>query len=192
MQCDTHPHIETHLACQKCGKAICFQCMVETPVGFRCKDCARLRANPLFTLSRDELMRAVGAVIGLTIAAAVVWGLVNGIGFLFLRIVVALGVGNLMAQGVSRAANGKPVPSLRYVVGAGALVAWVFGGALGLYWFDDAPFVGALTHFWATGYASILDGQGNVVFEVYGGASVWGILAGILSVGMAVSAMSRR
>jgi membrane associated rhomboid family serine protease len=38
--CYRHPSRETNVACSNCGRPICPDCMVSTPVGMRCPDCA--------------------------------------------------------------------------------------------------------------------------------------------------------
>jgi membrane associated rhomboid family serine protease len=39
--CYRHPGRETNVACSNCGRPICPDCMVSTPVGMRCPECAR-------------------------------------------------------------------------------------------------------------------------------------------------------
>ncbi len=39
--CANHPERETGLRCNRCGKPICSQCAVQTPVGYRCRECVR-------------------------------------------------------------------------------------------------------------------------------------------------------
>ena len=51
MKCGNHTEAETSLKCGKCGKLICPKCMVQTPVGSRCKDCARLNLGYLYPAS---------------------------------------------------------------------------------------------------------------------------------------------
>ncbi len=41
LTCERHPDQETSLRCNRCGKPICSQCAVQTPVGYRCQDCVR-------------------------------------------------------------------------------------------------------------------------------------------------------
>jgi MFS family permease len=41
LYCANHPQRETTLRCNKCGKPICVQCAVRTPVGYRCRECIR-------------------------------------------------------------------------------------------------------------------------------------------------------
>ncbi len=39
MYCVNHPKVETYLRCNKCGQAMCSKCAVQTPVGYRCRNC---------------------------------------------------------------------------------------------------------------------------------------------------------
>ena len=43
--CYRHPERETNVACSNCGRAICPDCMVSTPVGMRCPECAQQRTQ---------------------------------------------------------------------------------------------------------------------------------------------------
>lgn len=37
--CPVHPDRETRISCTRCGRPICYECMVSAPVGFQCKEC---------------------------------------------------------------------------------------------------------------------------------------------------------
>jgi tetratricopeptide (TPR) repeat protein len=39
LYCANHPSVETVLRCNRCGKPICTRCAVQTPVGYRCREC---------------------------------------------------------------------------------------------------------------------------------------------------------
>ena len=39
--CENHPARETTLRCNRCEKPICAQCAIQTPVGYRCRECVR-------------------------------------------------------------------------------------------------------------------------------------------------------
>jgi hypothetical protein len=41
LYCYVHPKRATSLRCNRCGRPICAQCVVRTPVGYRCKNCVR-------------------------------------------------------------------------------------------------------------------------------------------------------
>ena len=61
MQCATHPDVETELGCSRCGKAICPRCLVHTPVGARCRECANVRRIPTYNVSADLMLRGRGS-----------------------------------------------------------------------------------------------------------------------------------
>ncbi len=41
LTCYKHPGRETLLRCNKCERPICTECAVQTPTGYRCKECVR-------------------------------------------------------------------------------------------------------------------------------------------------------
>ena len=41
--CNWHPETETRLFCSQCGRSICTLCMVQVPVGIRCRECGGCR-----------------------------------------------------------------------------------------------------------------------------------------------------
>ena len=77
MRCATHPEVETNLRCGKCGKPICPKCLVQTPVGARCSDCARLHKLPTYHVSTQYYLRAMGSGLGMAIACGVAWGIIG-------------------------------------------------------------------------------------------------------------------
>ena len=61
LHCYWHPAVETGLSCGRCGKAICTGCMVQAPVGIRCRDCGIAAPIPTFDVTPTYYARAVGA-----------------------------------------------------------------------------------------------------------------------------------
>ncbi len=43
--CYRHPGRETNVGCSRCARPICPDCMISTPVGMRCPECARQRTQ---------------------------------------------------------------------------------------------------------------------------------------------------
>jgi membrane associated rhomboid family serine protease len=43
--CYRHPDRETRLACSECGRPICVECSIDSPVGQKCPECARPEAR---------------------------------------------------------------------------------------------------------------------------------------------------
>ena len=66
--CELHPGTETELRCSRCDKYICPQCLVYTPVGVRCEECAMLRRPPMYELESGHYLRAVAVALPLGVA----------------------------------------------------------------------------------------------------------------------------
>ena len=182
MQCAKHPQVDTGLACGRCAKAICPACFVSTPVGFRCETCAQVRKNPALVMSGNEQATAIGAAIGLAILGGAVWALAEEVFRGLFTVVVAVGIGYVVSEGIMRATKRSVVVSLRYLAGASALAAFFVGNVLFMYWFNEAPFATALAHFWSDGYASIRTQSGTIITEAFKNPDLWTILSAGLSV----------
>ena len=126
MKCATHPEVETNLRCGKCGKLICPRCMVQTPVGARCRDCARLYKLPTYRVSAGYYLRAIGTALGMAIVCGIVWGLVRiFVPFFLLNILIAAGVGYAIGEVVSLSVNRKRGNGLAAVAGIAVLISYL-------------------------------------------------------------------
>jgi len=125
MQCARHPKVETELTCGRCETPICPRCAVFTDVGARCPTCAPARKLPQFEVGIVFLLRGAAAALGAGAALGAVWGalLPGDIGFLGL--LLAAGLGYLIAEAVSAATNRKAGTGLQVVAAAGAIVAYL-------------------------------------------------------------------
>jgi len=125
MRCAIHPNIETNLRCGKCGKPISPKCLVQTPVGARCPDCAKLYKLPTFRVTTRYYLRAAGTALGMAIACGLIWGLIIGLfRFGFLNFVLAAGVGYAIGEVVSLSVNRKRGTGLAVVAGIGVAVSY--------------------------------------------------------------------
>jgi len=102
VQCVCGSGITTRLRCSRCGKPICYECMVESPVGFRCQECSSGRRVSAYRASSTTIIKALG--VGLFVAAGVgyLWGNFPAWGF---YMALLLGFGT--AEGMARASNYK-------------------------------------------------------------------------------------
>ena len=83
VECIRDSGVQTNLSCSRCGNPICPKCMVYTPVGSKCPDCASIGGPTMFIVTRRDmalgvLLGGLGAiVIGVVIAAVlgVAWSL---------------------------------------------------------------------------------------------------------------------
>jgi len=123
MKCSYHPDVEPELRCGKCGKPICPKCLVETPVGARCPDCARPTRLPTFQFSAKHYLIAAGTALGLAIVFGFIWGAIRAfLPIIWLDLLLAAGVGFVISELVGRAVNRKRGKWLA-LIGALAIVA---------------------------------------------------------------------
>src|SRR5215204_5562946 len=107
VRCATHPDVETGLRCGRCDTPICPRCLIMTPVGARCRACARLRSHPLYDVRPMQYLR--GAAAGLAV------GLVGGFilpNIPFIGLLGLLILGWATGEAVTYGANRKRGPWL--------------------------------------------------------------------------------
>ena len=69
--CNICKKTETDLRCQKCNNLICYKCITETPVGYRCANCVTYNKPPMYkiplftTITSSILAMIIGIIIGL-------------------------------------------------------------------------------------------------------------------------------
>jgi hypothetical protein len=128
VRCATHPGVMTNLRCGKCDKPICPRCLVQTPVGARCRVCARLYTLPTYRLSGRHYLVAALVALGLAVVIGPLWGIVEALlpSYIF-SLVAAMGLGWVIGEIISLSVNRKRSIGLA-VIGA-VSVALCFGAA---------------------------------------------------------------
>ena len=126
MRCAYHPKVETNLRCGKCGKPICPKCMVQTPVGARCPDCAKLYKLPTYRVSAKYYLRAAGTALGMAIVCGIAWGVViSHVHFIFLSLLLGAGAGYAIGEVVSLSVNRKRGTGLAVVGGIAVAISYL-------------------------------------------------------------------
>lgn len=129
--CTYHPKVMTGLRCTRCGKPICPQCGVRTPVGLRCPDCAGVRSLPTIRTGTDVLAKAALAALAVAAVVTVLWYFGPEWKF-YLSLALGFGV----AEAIAYVARGKRGADLQVVglavvtlaaVAVRALLAWKYG-----------------------------------------------------------------
>ena len=125
--CVRHSNEETRLTCGRCGDAICPKCMIQAAVGIRCPNCVTFQFNPVTQIKRPTLLKASAAGIGAGLGAGVGWiFLASVIPFLvgYGTILIGMGVGYVVGQAVSAAANHSRARELQWPAAGGVVIAF--------------------------------------------------------------------
>jgi len=126
VECSFHPGVETNLRCGKCGKPICPRCMVETPVGARCPDCAGARKLPTSRLSSRYSLIGAGAALGMALVCGAAWGAIERVvPFFSLNLLLAPAAGYAIAEVASLSVNRKRGTSLAIIGGAALVISYL-------------------------------------------------------------------
>ena len=128
--CNWHPDIETRLFCSQCGKSICTLCMVQVPVGIRCRECGRSERLPTYDVQPSYLLRAVGVAVAVAVVGGVLWRLLNwGFdGVPLVSSIFGLAVAYAIGELISRSVNRKRGVTLAWIAGSAMVVAYLISG----------------------------------------------------------------
>lgn len=93
--CAVHTDRETGLRCNKCDRYMCGECAVQTPVGYRCKQCVRQHEDLFFRgTNRDYVVAgAVSLALG-----AVAGAVASAFGFFFILIFLSFIAGGFISE----------------------------------------------------------------------------------------------
>jgi hypothetical protein len=96
VECVCGSGIKTLLRCSRCGKPICYDCMVESPVGFRCPDCSSGPRVAAYRTTNTLILRAMGTGFVVAIAIGYLWGNFPNWGF-YMALLLGFGTVEAMA-----------------------------------------------------------------------------------------------
>ncbi len=122
--CNWHPETETRLHCSQCGRSICTLCLIQVPVGIRCRECGRAERLPTYDVQPAYMLRALGVAVVIALVGGVIWGVVEielG-GIPFVSWLISIGIGYGAAELISLSVNRK----------RGAPLTWIAAGAVGV------------------------------------------------------------
>lgn len=122
--CSRHPSVETNLRCASCGVPICPKCLVQTPVGMKCRGCGTHRGGVLFTLSPSQAVSAIA--VGLLFGMVAGWG-VELLGFFMIFLAVVYGT--FAGEMILRASGRKRGIKMELIAGV-ALAVGAIGGRM--------------------------------------------------------------
>jgi tetratricopeptide (TPR) repeat protein len=119
LYCANHPNVETMLRCNRCRKPICTRCAVQTPVGYRCRECVGAQQASFYT--GGALDYVIGAVIAVVLGAIAAY-LMTLLGAWFFALILGPTIGIGIAELVRRAVGRRRSRYLWIVVAGGLIV----------------------------------------------------------------------
>ncbi len=144
-RCFWHSDVETGLSCSRCGKNVCAQCMVQAPVGIRCKECGKSARMPTYDVRTTHYARAVGIAVVAAVGGGILWWvadlalvLILNARIPMLAALLALPLGFGVGEVISWSVNRKRSTGLAWVAGASVVVAFL------IYLQLPGPFFGGL------------------------------------------------
>ncbi len=127
--CANHPTVETVLRCNRCGKPICTRCAIQTPVGYRCKQCVGRQQAVFYTGGVADYF--IGGVIALVLGG-LAGLLMSLLGAWFFALILGAPAGVGIAEVVRLAVRRRRSRYLWAVVGGGIAVGALLALFLGL------------------------------------------------------------
>jgi hypothetical protein len=118
LYCANHPSVETMLRCNRCGKPICTRCAVQTPVGYRCKQCVGQQQATFFSGGPADYV--IGGAIALVLGGIAAY-LITLLGAWFFALILGPTVGIGIAEAVRLAVRRRRSRYL-WAVAAGAMI----------------------------------------------------------------------
>jgi tetratricopeptide (TPR) repeat protein len=119
LYCYIHPNAETVLRCNRCGKPICTRCAIQTPVGYRCRQCVGQQQAAFYSGGAADYVIGGGIAVVLGGIASFLMSMLVG-WFFALILGPALGIG--ISEAVRFAVRRRRSRYLWLAVGGGIVV----------------------------------------------------------------------
>ncbi|MEO8609845.1 MAG: B-box zinc finger protein [Chloroflexota bacterium] len=129
--CEVHSDRETALRCNKCGRLMCVECAVQTPVGYRCRECVRQHENKFYKASSNDDMKVFAVCAGIMIVAGAIFSAIN-LG-LFLALIVGFPAGGAVSEVALRFVQRRRGRHSGEIGAAGAVIGGLVGAMLQVY-----------------------------------------------------------
>src|SRR5688572_14874911 len=120
--CANHPNEMTFVRCGRCEKPICTRCMVDSPVGKKCRACAKNQTHLEESSARQIAQGFIGALV---IAIPAGW-----LAFQIPLILLAFPYGWLVGEVGFRAAQRSRSLAVQAVTGIAAVIGALVGAGL--------------------------------------------------------------
>jgi hypothetical protein len=131
--CAVHPDRETGLRCNKCNRLMCSECAVQTPVGYRCRQCVRQHEDKFYTATNNDTLILIAVCGGLAAAGG---ALLGAIGFgLFLALILGFPAGGIISEAALRAVKRRRSRYSGEISAAAVVVGGILGAMAQVYFY---------------------------------------------------------
>lgn len=120
LTCANHPNTETLLRCNRCEKPICIKCAIQTPTGYRCKECVRGQQKVFETAQLQDIPLAFTAATVLSFLGSLIAGAMG-----FFVIFIAPIVGTIIAEAARAVTRRRRSERLFQFVAAGTILGGI-------------------------------------------------------------------
>jgi hypothetical protein len=107
---------------------MCVECAVQTPVGYRCRECVRGIQSGYYKATQNDYVLIFAVCAGLTGVAAAIFSAIN-LGLLF-TLILALPIGGVIAEAGLRLTSRRRGRQSANIAAAGAVIGGLVGGAV--------------------------------------------------------------
>ena len=124
--CSSHPSTQTLLRCNRCEKPICSKCAVQTPTGYRCRECVRGHQKTFETAQWQDTPLAFIVAFLISLLGSLIAGMMG-----FFVLFIAPIVGTIIAEAARAVTRRRRSQNLFAIVAAGALLGalpWLLRG----------------------------------------------------------------
>jgi hypothetical protein len=117
LYCVNHPDRETVLRCNNCERPICTSCAVQTPIGYRCRDCVRGQQKRFETSKSTDIPVAVVITLVLSLVGSLLAPILG-----FFTVFIAPIAGGLIAEAVRWSVKRRRSQKLFVAVAVAAVI----------------------------------------------------------------------
>ncbi len=126
--CAVHPERETALRCNKCDRLMCADCAVQTPVGYRCRQCVRAHEDKFFTGTTVDYLIVFAAAAVISAVGFVGMSMIGG--FLLFIILLSVPIGGAIGEVALRLTGRRRGRYSGYVAAAGVVLGALAPGLI--------------------------------------------------------------
>lgn len=128
--CVVHPEREALLRCNKCDRYMCVACAVQTPVGYRCRECVRQQDDRFFNAHANDPLIVLAVCAGAGVLAG---GVVSMLGWILIALLLGFPVGTAIGQAARRAIAFRKGRNTPQMGAAGMVIGGLAGAAARAY-----------------------------------------------------------